>query len=124
MEKWRVYSRVLEFIHCFDKDYSPPDNATTEADKINKPMNTFSEIMDAMNEKKQFFIDSYPDKAREVIRRLAFTPNVGAGHLIVQKRPGYTIIQSRRATVDKGKQIMGSTGAVLEERPDEPSSKR
>ncbi len=56
--------------------------------------------------------------------RLAFTPNVGAGHLIVQKRLGYTIIHSKRAIVDKGKQIMGSTSAILEERLDEPSPKR
>ena len=57
--------------------------------------------MEAMNEKKQLFIDSYPDKAREVMSRLAFTPNVGAGHLIVQKRPGCNIIQNKRATMDK-----------------------
>ena len=114
----------MEFIHCFDKDYSPLDNAIIEADKINKLMNTFPKIMEAMNEKKKFFIDSYQDKARKVMRRLAFTPNVGARNFIVQKRPGYTIIQNKKATVDKGKQIMGSTTDVLEERPDEPSPKR
>ena len=55
-QKWRIYSRVLEFIHSFDKDYSPLYNVTTEVDKINKLMNTFPEIMEAMNEKKQFFL--------------------------------------------------------------------
>ena len=91
-EKWRVYSNILDFIHCFDADYSPLDNAITTADKINKLMNTFPKIMEAMNEKKQFFINSFPDKAREVMRRLGFTPNIGVGQLIVQRRPGYTII--------------------------------
>ena len=70
-EKWRVYSQVLEFIHCFDWKYSPLDNASTEANKINKLMNNFPTIMEAMNEKKQFFIDSFPDKAKEIMRRLA-----------------------------------------------------
>ena len=91
-EKWRVYSWVLEFIHCFDNKYDPLDNAITEVEKISKLMNTFPKIMEVMNEKKQFFIDSYPDKAREVMRRLAFTPNVRTDKIIVQKRPGYTII--------------------------------
>ncbi len=87
-------------------------------------MSKFPKIMVAMNEKKQFFIDSYPNKAKEVMRRLAFTPNIGASQIIVQKKPGYTIIQNKRAHVDKGKQIMGSTSIAQEERPDEPNSKR
>ena len=123
-EKWRVYSRVLEFIHYFDKNYGPLDNASTEADKIKKLMNNFPEIMKAMNEKKQLLIDSHPNKAREVMRRLAFTPKVGTGQIIVQKKPGYTVIPSKKVPVDKGKQVMGSTSMVLEERPEEPSPKR
>ena len=55
---------------------------------------------------------------------LGFTPNLGAGQLIVQKRSGYNIIQNKKTTMDKGKQIIGSTSVVLGERPDEPSSKR
>ena len=55
------------------------------------------------------------------MRRLAFTPNVGAGHLVVQRRPGYNIVQSRRTTEGKGKQIVGSTNSILEERPPKPS---
>ena len=58
------------------------------------------------------------------MRRLAFTPNIGVDHIIVQKKPGYTIIQNKRAPVDKGKKIMGSTSIAQEERPDEPSPKR
>ena len=87
-------------------------------------MNTFPTIMEAMNEKKKFFIDSFPHKAREIMRRLAFTPNVGVGQIIVQKRPGYTVIQNKRVPVDKGKKIMGSTNTSQEERPDEPTPKR
>ena len=80
--------------------------------------------MEAMNEKKQYFINSFPDKAREVMRRLGFTPNIGIGQLIVQRRLGYTIIQNKRPTMDKGKQIIGSTSVILEERTPEPSPKR
>ena len=123
-EKWRVYSKVLDFIHYFDVDYSPLSNGVTTADKINKIMSTFPKIMEAMNEKKQFFINSFPDKAREVIRKTQFTPNIGAGQLTDKKNPSYTIIYNKRTIVDKGKQIIGSTSAILEERPPEPSPKR
>ena len=82
-EKWRVYSRVLEFIHHFDKDYNPLDKVEPEVNKINKLMIVFPSIMEAMNGKKQLLIDAYPDRAREVMRRLAPTPHVGVGHLIV-----------------------------------------
>lgn len=87
-------------------------------------MNTFPEIMKVMNEKKHFFIDSYPYKAREVMRRLAFTPNVGASQIVVQKRPSYNVIQNKRDPIDKGKKIMGSTSVAQEERPVEPFPKR
>ena len=55
-EKWRVFSRVLEFINCFDRDYNPLGNATTEEDKINKLMIAFLEIIEAMNEKNYFLL--------------------------------------------------------------------
>lgn len=55
---------------------------------------------------------------------MSFTPSVGLGKLIVQKNSGYSIIQNKRATVDKGKQIMGSTNVVLEKRLDETTPKR
>ena len=51
-----MYSRVLEFIHCFDDNYKPLAGAKIEADRLNKLMNTFSKIMEVMNEKKLFFI--------------------------------------------------------------------
>ena len=52
-EKWRVYSKVLNFINCFDKDYSPLSNVVTTANRIDKLMSTFLEIMEVMNEKKK-----------------------------------------------------------------------
>ena len=56
-------------------------------------------------------------------RRLALTPHVGAGHLIVQRRLGYNVIQNKRIVEDKGKYIAKLTSAILEERPPEPSPK-
>ena len=102
-QKWRVYSKVLNFINCFDKDYNPLSKVVTTADRINKLMSTFPEIMEVMNEKKKHFIHSFPDKAREVMKRLGFTPNIVAGPLVVQRRSGYTVIQDQRPIVDKGK---------------------
>ena len=32
-EKWRIYSRVIEFIHHFDKDYNPLDKVELEVKK-------------------------------------------------------------------------------------------
>ena len=51
-EKWMVFSKVLDFIHCFDEDYSSLGNAITKANRINKIMITFPETMETMNEKK------------------------------------------------------------------------
>ena len=51
-EKWNVYSRVLEFIHHFDKSYYNLDKVIPEENKINKLMIDFLGIMEAMNEKK------------------------------------------------------------------------
>ena len=75
----------------------------------------FPKIMETMNEKKQFFINSFPNKFIEVMKRLTFTPIVGIGHLLLQKGPSYDVIQSKRATMDKGKQIVGCTSVSLEE---------
>ena len=58
------------------------------------------------------------------MKTLGFTPNIGAGPLMVQRRSGYTVIQNQRPIVDKGKQVVESTSVVLEERPPEPSPKR
>ena len=114
----------MNFINCFDKDYNPLSNVVNTADRINKIMSTFPKIMEVMNEKKQHFIHSFPDKAKKVMKRLDFTPNIGTSRLIFQRRPGYTIIQIERPTMDKGKQIIGSTSVVWVERPPEPSPKR
>ena len=70
---------------------------------MNKLMSTFLEIMEVMNEKKQHFIDSFLDKSRTVMKTLGFTPNIRAGPLVVQRRPGYTVIQNQRPNVYKGK---------------------
>ena len=91
-EKWRVYSKVLSFINCFDKNYSLLSNIVDITDKMNKLMSTFPEIMEVMNKKKQHLIDSFPDKARETMRRLGFTPSIGTSPLIIQNKSRYTVI--------------------------------
>ena len=66
-------------------------------------MISFPGIIEAMNKKKQLLIDAYSNRAREIMRRLALIPHVGAGHLIVRRRHGYNVIQNRRIIEDKGK---------------------
>lgn len=84
-EKWRVYSRVLEFINYFEKDYSPLKDAKTSADRVNKLMITFLVIMDAMNEKKTLLINTYLDKEREVMKKLSFTPTIGSDNWLSKR---------------------------------------
>ena len=53
--------------------------------------------------KKTFIIISFPEKSREIMRRLSFTPVVGSGQLVIKKRLGNSIIQNKKATLDNGK---------------------
>lgn len=121
---------MLEFINRFEKYYSPFKDAKTSTDKVNKLMITFAEIMDTMNEKKSLLITAHPDREREVMEKLTFTPIVGLGKLIIQKKMGYSIIRTREQIIAKGKEMVGSTstamtrGFQLEERPEEPMPKR
>ena len=82
----------MDFIHCFDADYSPLGNVVTIVDRINKLMLTFPETMEMMNEKKKILISSFPDRVKKVTRKIGFTPSIGAGQLTIQKRPCYTNI--------------------------------
>ena len=43
---------------------------------MSKLMMIFLEIIDVMNEKKAFHSNAYLDKARELMRRLHFTPTI------------------------------------------------
>lgn len=119
-----MYSRVLKFIHFFDDNNKPLVGAKIEVDKLSKIVTTFSKIMEVMNEKKLFFINSFLEKAKEVMRKLSFTPTEGLRKLIIQRRPGYNVIQNKRATIDKGEKIPRSTGVVPEERTNDPLPKR
>lgn len=44
--------------------------------------------------------------------------------MVIRRRSGYNIIKNKRPIVDKGKQIVGSTSTILEERSEEPKPKR
>lgn len=58
------------------------------------------------------------------MKRLSFTPIVGSRQLVIQRRTGYNIIKNKDPIGDKGKQIVGSAGIVLEERPEELKAKK
>lgn len=81
-------------------------------------MITFVEIMETMNEKKALHISSYPDREREVTKRLSFTPIVGSRKLIIQKKPSYNLVKTMENIVSKGKEKVGSgsTNSLLVKR--------
>lgn len=63
------------------------------AEKVNKLMTFFVEIMNTLNEKKSLLIKTYLDRVREVMKQLSFTPDVGSGQLVVQKRTSCNVVK-------------------------------
>ena len=52
-EKWRVFSKTMDFISNFDKQYDPLADCKLMGDRINKLMTHFASIMEVLNEKKK-----------------------------------------------------------------------
>ena len=61
----------------FDKNYDP-----LKGDILNKTMMQFSDIFQVLNEKKNALIDTYPDKAKELMRHLSNTPMINPGQYV------------------------------------------
>lgn len=80
-------------------------------------MTMFGEIMDTMNEKKYLLIRTYPDKEIEVMKGLSFTPYMGLGQLVIEKRVGYNIVKIGEQADTKGRGKMGTSTSVLSKRP-------
>ena len=57
-------------------------------------MNNFSVIIQAMKEKKEAYVEAYPDEAAEVQRRISSRNVVALGQYTLQKRAGYVMIQN------------------------------
>ena len=54
-------------------------------DRINKLMTHFAAIMEVLNEKKTILIKNNPEKAREVLSKIANKPVASPGQYIFQK---------------------------------------
>ena len=75
-EKWRVFSKTMDFISSFDKQYDPLAECKLIGDRINKLMTHFSSIMEVLNEKKTILMRNNPDRAKETLNKLAIKPVV------------------------------------------------
>ena len=57
-------------------------------------MNNFAEILQAMNEKKATFVETYPVRAAEVQGRMNSKNTVAPSQYTLQRRGGYVMIQN------------------------------
>ena len=69
----------MDFISSFDKQYDPLADCKLMGDRVNKLMTHFVAIMEVFNEKKTILIKNNPDKAREILNKLAIKPVVNLG---------------------------------------------
>ena len=83
----------MDFISNFDKQYDPLADCKLMGDRINKLMTHFASIMEVLNEKKTILIRDNPDKAKEILNKLAIKPVVNPGQYTFQKKEGYTIVR-------------------------------
>ena len=65
-DKWIVFSKNLEFINAFDPKYDPLKDKKYWGAKMQALMNNFVVIIQAMNEKKEAYVEAYPDRVAEV----------------------------------------------------------
>ena len=83
----------MDFVSSFDKQYDPLADCKLIGDRLNKLTTHFSTIMEVLNEKKAILIKNNPEKAREVLNKLASKLVVNLGQYTFQKRVGYTIVR-------------------------------
>ena len=91
-EKWIVFSKTLEFINGFDLHYDPLKEKKYWGAKMQALMNNFSEIIHAMNEKKDAYAKAHLDKATKIQRRINNRNMVSSGQYTLRKRAGYVVI--------------------------------
>ena len=121
-EKWRVYSKTMDFISSFDKQYDPLAECKLMGDRINKLMTHFAAIMEVLNEKKTILMKNNSDRAKETLNKLAIKLVVNPGQYAFQKKEGYIIL--RQAPVHKEEPSTETTDVPaakrqrIEERPD------
>ena len=70
-ENQTVFSKTMDFVSFFDKQYDPLGDCKMLGDRVNKLMIHFAAIMEVLNEKKSILIKNNPDRAIEVLDRIA-----------------------------------------------------
>ena len=82
----------MDFVSNFDKQYDPLVDCKLMEDKVNKLMTHFAAIMEVLYEKKAILIKNNPDKAREVLNKLASKLVVNCQYTF-QMKEGYTVVR-------------------------------
>ena len=97
-EKWIVFSKTLEFINAFDPQYDPLKDKKYWGVKMQTLMNNFVVIIQTMNEKKAMYVETYPNKAAKVQRRIRRKNVVAPSQYTLLRRVGYVMIQNVQQT--------------------------
>ena len=66
----------MDFVSSFDKQYNPLGDCKLMRDRVNKLMTYFTAIIEVLNKKKAILIKNNPEKAKEVLNKLASKPVV------------------------------------------------
>ena len=83
----------MDFLSSFDKQYDLLGDYKLLGDRINKLMTHFATIMEVLNDKKTILIKINPEKAREVLDKIANKLVFNPGQYNFQKREGYTMVK-------------------------------
>ena len=75
-EKWRFFSKTMDFVSNFDRKYDPLGDCKLLGDRVNKLMTHFATIMEVLNEKKTILIKNNSNKAKEILDEIASRPVV------------------------------------------------
>ena len=61
----------MDFVSSFDRQYDPLGDYKVLGYRVNKLMTHFATIMEVLNEKKLVLIKNNPNRAREILDRIA-----------------------------------------------------
>jgi hypothetical protein len=92
-EKWRVFSKEMDFIKALDKGYDPLQGPKFTGDRVNKLMAHFPAIMEALAEKKIVLISKFPKQAGRILKEMASKPVINPGQYSFEKKENYVVVR-------------------------------
>ena len=88
-----MFSKTMDFVSSFDRQYDPLGDCKLLGDRVNKLMTHFATIMEVLNEKKTILIRDNPNRAREILDRISSKLVINPSQYIFQKRDGYIVVK-------------------------------